>query len=69
MPFRVVAFLDENENCDYVPSNWIIGRNKCYWPPVTNQEMVELRKTFMQPDPSTWSLLNIRLISDKDIGI
>ena len=60
MSFVIVEFLSDN-TVDFVPEEWMEGRNVCYWPP---KHASRFRQILAKPDKITWSLLQVRWIDD-----
>ncbi|KAG5880238.1 hypothetical protein JTB14_013720 [Gonioctena quinquepunctata] len=57
--WSIVKFLDEDA-VEAVPTSWLLGSNKCYWPPFPKEKLVNcIRK---QERPKTcWPLHNVML--------
>lgn len=62
-PFAVVAFTDEDSNGEEVvseiPTNWLIGYDRCYWPNTKN--INNLISKSVEPDPEKWKIFSVEV--------
>ena len=75
MVFRLVQFLDEEENdpISVVPENWLNlkedGNFSCYWPPYLTDDRVNRAKSKKEvPDVTKWRNCEIKTVYAETAG-
>ena len=65
MPFAVVSFVDEKGMVDYVPKGWLLGKNRCKWPPYELGSSQLKRAMEQEESPGRgWSLHKVRILGE-----
>ncbi|KAJ8914057.1 hypothetical protein NQ315_017578 [Exocentrus adspersus] len=65
--WTVVKFVKEN-SVEAVPTSWLLGNNKCYWPPYTKDKVLCAIRKHMVPN-TCWPLHNIETFRNSTFGI
>lgn len=64
--WTVIQFTTENA---VVPTSWLLGGDKCYWPPFSKEELLTTMTTRKHEEPNTcWPFYDIVVFRNSTYG-